>query len=217
MGQFQLAARRREATGKGANRQLRRSGFIPGVVYGSGEENLNLQVDIRLLDKLLREGGAGRLVTLDVEGESKAVLVQELQEHPVLGTPVHVDFLEVRLDQAVSVMVPIQLIGEADRVQDGGVVAPVLWEVEVSCLPMNIPESLEIDISSLTVGDSLQIKDLEGLPGITVLAEPDETVVSIVQPMELEEEVDEDEIEDEEDIDVEEAEMETEETEEADE
>ncbi|NMB25043.1 MAG: 50S ribosomal protein L25 [Firmicutes bacterium] len=217
MGQFQLAAELRDETGKGANRRLRRSGYIPGVIYGSGNENQNLQVDEGLVARLLREGGGNRLITLKLDGEDRAVLIQELQEHPVRGTPLHIDFLEVRLDEVVNVTVPIHIIGEAERTQDGGVVAPALWEVEISCLPMDIPDGLEIDISGLLVGESLQVKDLELVPGITLLTDPEETVVSVVQPMELEEEDTEEEDVDEAEDAVDGDDDEAEETEEADE
>ena len=193
MGQFQLAAELRDETGKGANRRLRRSGYIPGVIYGSNRENMNLQVEERLFARLLREGGANRLIALQLGGEDRAVLIQELQVHPVKGSPQHIDFLEVRLDEAVSVMVPIHLVGEAQRTQDGGVVASALWEVEISCLPTDIPDGLEIDISGLLVGESLQVKDLEVVPGITLLTDPEETVVSVVHPEELEEDTEEEE------------------------
>lgn len=216
MGQFQLAAELRNETGKGANRRLRSSGYIPGVIYGSGKENMNLQVEERLIARLLREGGANRLISLKLDGEDRAVLMQELQEHPVRGTPLHVDFLEVRLDEVINVTVPIHIIGEAERTQDGGVVAPALWEVEISCLPMDIPDGLEIDISGLLMGESLQVKDLKLVPGITLLTDPDETVVSVVQPMELEEE-DTEEADVDEDEDAVDGDDEAEATEEADE
>ncbi|NLJ86149.1 MAG: 50S ribosomal protein L25/general stress protein Ctc [Firmicutes bacterium] len=193
MGQYQLAAELRDATGKGANRRLRRAGYIPGVIYGSGKDNVNLQVEERVLLKLIREGGANRLITLQFDGETRAVLIQELQEHPVQGTPQHIDFLEVRLDEAVNVMVPIHIVGEAERTNDGGVLAPAIWEVEVSCLPTDIPDGLEVDVSGLVIGDSLQVKDIEAPSGITFLTDPEETVVSVVTPMELVEEEDEEE------------------------
>ena len=188
MRQFQLAAELRHETGKGANRRLRQSGYIPAVIYGAGKENINLQVDEGLFGRLLREGGANRLISLRLDGEDRAVLMQELQQDPVKGTPQHIDFLEVRLDEEVHVMVQVQLVGEAQRAEDGGVISQPLWEVEVSCLPTEIPEVLEIDVSGLVVGDSLQVKDVEVPPGITLVTDPEETVVSVVTPEEIPEE-----------------------------
>ncbi|NMB46960.1 MAG: 50S ribosomal protein L25/general stress protein Ctc [Firmicutes bacterium] len=200
MRQFQLAAEVRHGTGKGANRRLRKAGYVPAVVYGSGKENVTLQVEEGLLNRLLREGGGNRLITLKLDGEDKAVLMHELQIDPLRGTPQHIDFLEVRLDEEVTVTVQVQLIGEAQRVEDGGVISQPLWEVEVSCLPTEIPEVLEIDVSELVVGDSLQVKDVQVPPGITMVTDPEETVVSVVTPEEIPEEdevaddVDEDEL-----------------------
>lgn len=188
MRQFQLAAELRHETGKGANRRLRQSGYIPAVIYGAGKENINLQVDEGLFGRLLREGGANRLISLRLDGEDRAVLMQELQQDPVKGTPQHIDFLEVRLDEEVHVMVQVQLVGEAQRAEDGGVISQPLWEVEVSCLPTEIPEVLEIDVSGLVVGDSLQVKDVGVPPGITLVTDPEETVVSVVTPEEIPEE-----------------------------
>ena len=188
MRQFQLAAEARHGKGKRANRRLRQAGYIPAVIYGSGKENMNLQVDERLFMRLLREGGANRLITLKLDGEDRAVLMQELQQDPVRGTPQHIDFLEVRLDEEVTVLVAVHLVGEAQRADDGGVISQPLWELEVSCLPTEIPEELEIDVSGLVVGDSLQVKDVQVPAGITIVTDPEETVVSVVVPEEIEEE-----------------------------
>lgn len=188
MRQFQLAAEPRQGTGKGANRRLRQAGYIPAVIYGSGKENVNLQVEERLFMGLLREGGANRLISLKLEGEDRAVLMHELQQDPIRGTPQHIDFLEVRLDEEVTVLVSVQLIGENERAQDGGVISQPLWELEVSCLPTEIPEVLEIDVSALVVGDSLQVKDVQVPAGITIVTDPEETVASVVVPEEIQEE-----------------------------
>lgn len=195
MRQFQLAAEPRQGTGKGANRRLRQAGYIPAVIYGSGKENMNLQVEERLFMRLLREGGTNRLISLKLDGEERAVLMQELQQDPIKGTPQHIDFLEVRLDEEVTVLVSVQLIGENERSQDGGVISQPLWELEVSCLPTEIPEVLEIDVSALVVGDSLQVKDVQVPAGITIITDPEETVVSVVVPEEIEEEEEEEEVE----------------------
>ena len=182
MQQFQLAAEVRHETGKGANNRLRRSGYIPAVVYGASKENVNLKVEERIVSRLMRQGGMNRLLTLKVDGEEKAVLMQDVQVHPVRGTLQHIDFLEVRLDEKVNVTVPVQVIGDAPGVLEGGVLAQALWELEVSCLPTEIPEVLEVDISGLGIGDTLLVKDIQAPEGVEILTDPEEAVVSIVAP-----------------------------------
>ncbi|MGI6566064.1 MAG: 50S ribosomal protein L25/general stress protein Ctc [Firmicutes bacterium] len=191
MRQFQLAAEIRRETGKGVNNRLRRSGYIPAVVYGSGKENVNVQVEERLVGRLMRQGGLNRLLTLQIDGQDKAVLVQEVQVHPVRGSLQHIDFLEVRLDEKVTVTVPIQIVGDAPGVQEGGVLTQSLWELEVSCLPTDIPDALEIDISGLAIGDTLLVKDIQAQEGVEITADPEETVLSIAVPQAVVDEADE--------------------------
>lgn len=182
MQQFQLAAEVRHETGKGANNRLRRSGYIPAVVYGAGKENLSLKVEERLVSRLIRQGGMNRLLILKVDGEDRAVLMHEVQVHPVRGALQHIDFLEVRLDEKVNVTVPVQVIGDAPGVLEGGVLAQALWELEVSCLPTEIPEAVEVDVSGLAIGDSLLVKDVQAPEGVEILTDPEEAVVSVVAP-----------------------------------
>jgi len=190
MQQLQLTAEVRHETGKGANNRLRRSGYIPAVVYGAGKENVHLKVEERLVSRLVRHGGMNRLLTLNVEGQDKAVLVHEIQVHPVKGTLQHIDFLEVRLDEKVNVTVPVQVVGDAPGVREGGVLTQVLWELDVSCLPTEIPEAVEVDISSLEIGDTLLVKDIQAPKGIEILTDPEEAVVSITAPQAAVEDVD---------------------------
>ncbi|HHV93021.1 MAG TPA: 50S ribosomal protein L25/general stress protein Ctc [Firmicutes bacterium] len=182
MQQLQLTAEVRHETGKGASNRLRRSGYIPAVVYGAGKVNLNLKVEERLVSRLIREGGINRLLSLKVDGEERTVLMHEIQVHPIKGTLQHIDFLEVRLDEEVEVTVPVQLVGDSPGVREGGVLAQLLWELQISCLPTRIPEAIEVDISGLEIGDTLLVKDISAPEGIEVLTDPETTVAMIAAP-----------------------------------
>lgn len=182
MADFQLAVEERKETGKGANRRLRRAGYIPGVVYGPGKDSMPLKVEERTLQKLLREVGTSHLIDLKIGDETKTVLVKEVQHDPVRGQLLHVDFHEVPLDREITATVPVVLAGEDQRVSDGGVISHSLRELEVACLPTNIPEHFEVDISGLSIGDSILVRDIKPPEGIRLLTDPEETVVSVVAP-----------------------------------
>lgn len=152
---------------------------MPGVVYGRNAEDLKVQVDVNPLQKLLTTAGAGGLIDLDIEGETKVVLVREVQREPNQGHLLHVDFHAVDLDQEVQTQVPIVIVGEESRPSDGGILAQNLREVVVTCMPADIPERIEVDVSGLTVGDSLLVSDLQAPKGVTINTPPEELVVSV--------------------------------------
>lgn len=217
MANYQLTVEKRIDTGKAHARQLRATGKIPAIVYGSGKEAMKLMVDTREAARAV--AAAGSLINLAVEGESKTVIIKEIHSDPVRGDLLHLDFHEIDLTKKLETTVPIRVIGEENRPSDGGVVTTLLWEVAVSCLPTDIPEFIEVDVSELELDNVINVDEL-GLPaGVEILEELDEAVVKVDIPsLELEEEVDEDEEIDEE-LDAEEMEGEEEEAdkEEADE
>lgn len=179
MARMRIEAELRTQAGTGAARRLRRQGKIPGIVYGSGTANLMVQVNANLLEKVLASGATG-LVDLVVNGESHVVLIQEVQRSPDRGALLHVDFHRVRLDEEVEARVPVVIVGEEQRPPDGGVVVPFVREITVSCLPANLPERIEVDVSKLSVGQSLTVADLVAPPGVTIKEPREEVVVSVV-------------------------------------
>lgn len=177
-----IQAEKRTEAGKGQARRLRRMGKVPGIVYGSGVGELKVQVDANPLQKLLASAGTAGLIDLNVDSDNHVVLVRDVQRDPVQGQILHVDFHAVSLDQQVQTQVPVVIVGEDARPSDGGTVAPAMWEVTVACLPTEIPERIEVDVSGLAVGESLTVGDLQAPPGVTIISPAEEIVVSITPP-----------------------------------
>ncbi len=195
MANLELTVEKRTETGKSYARKLRAAGKIPAVVYGSGEPAINVEVSVREAERIL--SAAGSLVTLAINGDSKPVIVKDILRDPVRGDLMHVDFHAVDLKKELEISVPIRYVGEENRGNDGGIVATLLWEVTVSCLPTQIPEAIEVDVSGLTLDDTLTLADLELPEGVEVVGEPDEAVVRVTLPdLPAAEEGDEEEAED---------------------
>lgn len=192
--QVTLPAEKRSDTGKGAARQLRREGYIPAVVYGHGIDSENLKVRIEDLESTLHDARVGStLVDLKVDGDSAPVLIREVQRHPFKAEVLHVDFFKIRADEKVRVSVPLRLEGRAIGVEEGGILQQNRYEVEVECLPGDIPEYFEMDVSDLDIGDSLHIGDLN-TGGVDVEEELDLTVCTVVPPTVITVEEEEEEI-----------------------
>ena len=177
------------------SRRLRRSGRIPGVVYGLGGDSVAVAVDARELRSALNtEAGLNALLTLDVEGDRQLSLVKELQHHPVRNEVIHVDFIRVDADVAVEVEVRVALLGEATNVtNEDGVVDQLAFTVAVQAKPEAIPNELSIDISEMVMGDTVRAGDLELPEGVELAGDPEELVASTsIRVIEIEEpEVDE--------------------------
>jgi large subunit ribosomal protein L25 len=181
-----LAAERRVATGKGVARKLRAAGKIPATLYGRGIDPVTLAVDRRAITTALRtEAGANVLIDLQVDGDTHLALARELQRDLVRGTLLHVDFLKISRDVAIHVDVPIHIAGESPGVKEGGVIEHHLWLVKVECLPGNVPERLDADVSELVIGDHLRVGDLRLPEGVTILTDLEEMVLSVVVPQVL--------------------------------
>ena len=184
----------REVAGSRATRRLRRTGAIPGVIYGGGQDPVAFQVDERTLRHALAYAGA--VIDLQVQGGTGGpVVVKELVRHPVNGSTVHLDLLRVRLDQAIESVVVLELTGtdEAPGVIEGGVLEHVTRELNIEALPNDIPDSLEHDVSAMQIGDTLTLDALTPPSTVTLLDDP-ETVIATLTPPRLQVESD-DEIE----------------------
>jgi large subunit ribosomal protein L25 len=184
-----LKARRRSETGKGAVKRLRNHGEIPAVMYGHGTEPQSLAVKNEELQDAIR-GEAGLNVLLDlqvIDGKQKdnhLVMIKELQKHPFKEKLLHVDFLKVARDEKVTMKVPISILGEEESVglRAGGTLQHNLWEVEVECLPTDVPDHLLADITEIAVGEHLSVADLKPRPGVTVLSDPEDIILTILAP-----------------------------------
>jgi large subunit ribosomal protein L25 len=192
MAEQKLVAEKREESGKGVARKLRAAGRVPAVLYGHGMEPIALSVDSRELIHVFHTGaGTNVLVDLIVDGDDHLAMAREIQRDHIKGRFVHVDFLVVSRDQVISVSVPVRLVGESVGVKAGGVLEHHLWEVQVECLPTDVPEAIEADVTELEIGMSLKVSDLSAPEGVTITSNPDDSVVAAQQPqarIELEEE-----------------------------
>jgi large subunit ribosomal protein L25 len=188
-----LVAEKRDGTGKGAARKLRAAGRVPAILYGHGMEPLALSVDSRELFHLLHTGaGANVLVDLVVDGTEHLALPREVQRDHIKGRFVHIDFLAVRRDEKINVTVPLRVVGESPGVKAGGVLEHHLWELNVECLATDVPEAIEVDVSELEIGSGVRVGDLKAPSGVTILTNPEDSVVAVTQPqMAVEEEEEE--------------------------
>lgn len=188
-----LTARTRTTSGKGAARQLRRSGQLPAVVYGRREETESLALDTHELSRLLsRIHAATTVIDPEVDGgEPRPVLIREIQRHPYRPQLLHVDFFEIRADVKIRVPVPVHLVETPVGVEMGGMLQFLRHELEVECLPNEIPSEFEVDVSGLEIGDSLHVSDVDA-GAVTILDDETVTICTVVPPaLEEEEEVDE--------------------------
>lgn len=184
-----LTAEKREKKGKQL-KKLREEGVLPAVVYGRKHEAVPVALKQNEFEKVYREAGESTIIDLEgVDAETTEVLVQEVSYDPVSGNAIHVDFYAIEKGKKLQVAVPFEFVGEAPAVKLGGVVTKVLHEVEVESLPKSLPHEITVDLSLLTELDSLiSIKDLKVPEGVTILAEPDDTVATVSEVEEESEE-----------------------------
>jgi large subunit ribosomal protein L25 len=177
-----LSVELREPSGSRAARRLRRTGKVPGVVYGGGEDPVSFAVDARLLRQTLAHAGA--VIDLNVDGSTTPVVLKELVRHPVTGETVHVDLLRVRLDQAIQTTVGIELLGveDAPGVKEGGVLEQVTREVTIEALPGDIPDSIQHDVSGAQMNDTITLEALSVPSGVTLIDDPETTLATVTPP-----------------------------------
>ena len=184
--QLRLLAEPRTELGKGATGRLRRTGRVPGIVYGYQVEPTPVHVDaLGLYHALHTEAGANALIRLEFGGETHLTVARDMQRHPVKGRTQHVDFLAVNKDVQISVEVPVHLTAEDDLGDDNGIVNQILYTVPVLVKPLDVPNYFELSLEGLEIGDVKRVEDLaELLPaGAEFDIEPDRTVVTINAPM----------------------------------
>src|SRR3954466_12726853 len=178
-----LTAEPRTTLGSRPAGRLRRAGKVPAVVYGLGIDTLPITVPARELQHILTgESGANSLITLEVDGESVLTLARQIHRHPTRGELVHVDFIRIRRDVAVSAEIPVHLLGEATGVRDGGLLEQLLFNLTVEAMPGNIPVSIEIDVTALAIGDQLRVEDIPLPAGVETQAEADFVVAQVAAP-----------------------------------
>jgi large subunit ribosomal protein L25 len=184
MPEFVVPAESRTGTGKNANRRLRSRGLIPGVLYTAGKEALAVQVSPGEIGTILKSAaGENTLFDLEIAGKRRKVILKQFQREPLRGKLLHADFYEVALDKRLEVKVHIELEGTPMGVKlQGGIVDFVTRELELECLPADIPEKIAVDISHLELGKHLRVSDIKFPEKVKVLTEPDVVVVHVVMP-----------------------------------
>ena len=190
-----LAAEVREGIGKGLARKLRAKGLIPAVFYGPRTETIALVVNPKDLAKTLQtEAGENVLIDLEIqkgkETHRKVVMVKDIQIDPLHRRTLHTDFYEVVMDEMVTVEVPIHLIGKPEGIKMGGILEQVRRAIQIQCLPGDIPKSIDVDVSSLKIGDSIHVQNLRAEKA-KILAETNFTIATVVPPVVEEKKVEE--------------------------
>ncbi len=181
MEALSLKSTKREAVGKGNARLLRRQGGIPAILYGKDVDPINLSIDVTEFNGLLRSTKTSQfLLDLHIDGVIKKVTIKELQRRPVSSDILHVDFYEVAMDRKIKVNVQISTFGTCKGVELGGMLQIIRREVEVLCLPDNIPSSIDIDITELDVGDSFHATDLPLADGLEIPGEVNFTILTVL-------------------------------------
>jgi large subunit ribosomal protein L25 len=187
-----LKADERTEFGSRSTRRLRRSGLVPGIVYAGGSDARHFQVPERELRTVLVHGGA--LFDVELDGKATPVVIKDQQRHPVRGEVMHLDLMEVRLDEAIEAEVTIELLGadDAPGVKEGGVLEHVTHQITISALPTAIPESIPADVSGMEIGDTLQLAMVPAPEGVEFSlgedVDPEEVTIATLSPPRVEEE-----------------------------
>ena len=194
---FDLKVNKRQETGKGPARELRRQGMVPAVLYGPKMETVLLTVSGYELENIYKQSeGEHVLLNLVIENggtQKKTAMIKETQTTPVTDEFLHVDFFEISLDEKIVVKVPVEVTGKSVGVERGGFLQLVRHQLEVSCLPTDIPASFKVDITELDIGDSIHVEEIEADDKVKLLFDTNFTVVTVVAPTVEEEEVIEEE------------------------
>jgi len=209
MNQFEIVAAARDLQGKGASRRLRRTGFIPGILYGAGKDPVNIQLEHNDVVKHTDlEAFYSHILTLSLPSGSERVVLKDMQRHPYKAQVMHMDFLRINEDEQLTMRIPLHFLNEEACVgvkTGGGVISHLMTELEIVCLPRDLPEYIEVDVAALDLGDALHLSDISVPDGVAITAlvhggDPAQSVVSVqlprveVEPEELEDEVGEGEI-----------------------
>ncbi len=194
MNRYSIEVEKRDKTGKGVARRLRKNGLIPGVVYGKNRDSQALIVNpLDLKGKV----HSNAIIDLTIDGEEETVMIKDFQKDVIKDKLIHVDFQQISMDETISITVPIKLIGDAPGVREGGVLQQLMREVDIEVLPTNIPDEIELDISELTLSDSLEVGDLEVPEEVKLINSLEDVIVTVVAPSEEIEEEEEEELEEE--------------------
>lgn len=193
MATLNLNVQKRETTGKEAAKVMRRAGQIPAVIYGHGQDNINLSINARELSDLLAHHGLTNLIVLGGDGGGETAVIKQVQRHPVKNTPTAIDFVRVSRNEKIHAKVPIVLIGEQADIKSGeGLLVQSLQEIELVGTPGNLPDSIQLDISNLELdGAALHVRDISVPAGVEIVTDADSAIAAVNHPKTAEMEVEE--------------------------
>ncbi len=183
MSELTIEVSKRAQTGKGPNRRARSGGLIPAVVYGGGKDSVAIQIDRKSMLDLMKKAGSENpiyLLKMADGGGERHTMIREMQVHPISRQVLHIDFQRVLMDKKVRVQVPVELVGTSYGVKtQGGVLDFVTREIEVECLPRDIPGHIELDVTDLHIGQHVEARDLKLPDGVTLHDDEDKVVISL--------------------------------------
>lgn len=182
-----LEVTKREVRPRSLRNKLRHEGKVPAIVNGYKVESTPIAVNAAELEKILRENGLNTVITISLEGKKVNTLIKEYQSDTFTRNLTHVEFLSVDMNEETEVEAEVTLIGESAGVKAGGVLAQNLYTVVVSATPDKLPERVEIDVTSLEIGDSLTVADLPNNDEYTIVTDPEEQIVAVTEPQEISE------------------------------
>jgi large subunit ribosomal protein L25 len=181
MSDTKLKVLEREETGTSGAKKTRYEGFIPGVLYGRDNQGQPVKIEASSLRRLINRMGSSAIFDAEYNGESKLILLKEVQNEPVSGRIMHIDLFEISADEAITTTVPLVAVG-VDGIAGAGVLQQMMNELEISCLPKFVPKSIEFNVSGMHTGQALHVSDLEIEEEIEVLTPPGEMVANIIEP-----------------------------------
>lgn len=183
MEQTRLEVEIRKGKGKGQARSIRRSGMIPSIIYGHKQDPIMIQIKPRSIRRLLHSGGENVLVNMDIKDRgTETVMLKEIQIDPLTKNVMHVDFVRVSLEERITTHVPISLVGISPGVKEGGILEFLLRELRIECQVGKIPEHIELDISSLNIGDQIRVGDVKLDEDMVIHDDPATTIVVVATP-----------------------------------
>lgn len=181
MQQASLNVELRSNTGKGISRRLRQDGMLPGIVYGKGMESVSVALSQKdMLKAIAGEGGHNNIITLQGALDGTMVIVADMERHAIKGYPTHVDLHKISLTEKLRVKVPVKIVGSAAGVKAGGLLDVVMHEIVAECLPTEIPEHLDVDVTELTIGHAIHVSEIPLPQGVKLLDDPKAPVVCVL-------------------------------------
>ena len=178
---YKLEIENRKSVGKKASRLIRRAGKIPSVLYYKGEKPVSISIDKQLLNQAIKSDQ--RIYEVEIDSESQYVMIKEAQYHPITDEIIHVDFMRVRRSEKMTISVPITLVGKPAGVTEGGILSQSMTQIEISCFPTNVPESIEVNVDHLDINSSVSVGDVTvDDEDIEIISASDLSIASVIPP-----------------------------------